>query len=91
MVWCLAQVISPSHGFIACFQGLCCDYLGKLVKCEELTCLQYADVMHFWLFFISCKNATAVKIVRGLVKHIHGCKPTKDETKNQIILMVTVK
>lgn len=43
------------------------------------------------LFFISCKNATAVKIARGWMKHIHPCKPTEGETKNQVILMGTVK
>lgn len=73
---------TPVSWLSSLFQDLGCDYLGKSVKCEELTCLQYADVMHFQLFFISCKNATAMKIARGWMKHIHGYKPTEDETKN---------
>lgn len=48
----------------------------------------------FLVIFYSCKNEIccyAMKIVRGWVKHIYGCKPTEDETKNQVMLMGTVK
>lgn len=38
---------TPVSWLSSLFQDLGCDYLGKSVKCEELTCLQYADVMHF--------------------------------------------
>lgn len=41
--------------------------------------------MHLYLF----KNATAMKIA-SVWMHIHGCKPTEDETENHVILMGTV-